>query len=92
MWRRVLNKVKASAITNLLMCDYVCGFLATFGRCFFNVFVSYVNSFKNHVIIFWFYQMFKIRVLPFISFKCRGFVQIPVVQFGSYIQVPVNKC
>ena len=51
MWRRVLSKVKASAMTNLLMCDYVCGFLAALGRCFFNVYISYVNSFKHHVII-----------------------------------------
>ena len=74
MWRLVLNKVKASAMTNLLMFDYVCGFLAALEQCLFNVFISYVNFFKLHVIIFWFYQMFKIHVLPFISFKCRGFV------------------
>ena len=39
--------VKASAMTNLLMCCYVCGFLAALGRRLFNVFILYVNSFKN---------------------------------------------
>ena len=74
MWRRIPDKVKASATTNLLMCDYVCGFLAALGRRLFNVFTLYVNSFKIRVIIFLFCQMFKIRVLPFISFEGRRFV------------------
>ena len=51
MWRRVLNKVKASAMTNLLMCEYVCGFLAALGRCLCGISISYVNSFKLHIII-----------------------------------------
>ena len=72
VWRQILGKVKASAMTNLLMCDYVCGFLAALGRRLFNVFILYVNFFKNHVIIFWFCQMFKIRVLPFISLSAGG--------------------
>ena len=51
MWRQVLNKVKASAMMNLLMCDYVCGFLAVLGQ-YLLVFISYVNFFKLQVIIF----------------------------------------
>ena len=39
--------VKASAMTKLLMCDYIIGFLAALGRRLFNVFILYVNSFKN---------------------------------------------
>ena len=51
MWCRILDKVKASAMTNLLMCEYVCGFLAALGRCLCGVSISYVNSFKLHIII-----------------------------------------
>jgi len=51
VWRQILDKVKASAMTNLLMCEYVCGFLAALGRCLCGVSISYVNFFKLHIII-----------------------------------------
>ena len=51
VWCQVLNKVKASAMMNLSMCDYVCGFLAVLGQ-YLLVFISYVNFFKLQVIIF----------------------------------------
>ena len=50
VWRRILDKVKASAMTNLLMCEYFVTFLLPLDNVY-AVSLSHVKSFKLHVII-----------------------------------------
>ena len=75
VWRRIVDKVKASAMTNLLMCEYFVTFLLPLGNVY-AVSLSHVKSFKLHVIISGFIKCSS-SVCCFSYYSSAGGLNIP---------------